>query len=52
MTPYEQHWAFARWSGLATRVVLNADVWARLGREALRAGMVPGNNVDPAEEES
>lgn len=42
MTPYEQAWLEQRWAALGSRLVLNADVWARLGRAALRAGLVAG----------
>lgn len=42
MTPYEEHWVFRRWEALGARIVLNADVWARLGRAAERAGLVVG----------
>jgi hypothetical protein len=40
VTPYEEHWAFRRWAALGSRILLNGDVWSRLGREALRTGLV------------
>lgn len=40
MTPYEEHWVFRRWEALGARILLNGDVWARLGRAAERAGLV------------